>query len=112
MACFSDPSDVSQTAVIRYATSSSSMHDCLRESPVEVVDENVGGISSPGRDPRGSSKLNSQERHARLFKLDVLRFLRTVSTSRMVDRESGTDVRGMAADEDKNICRCFLTVGL
>jgi len=112
LACSPDPSDDSQTAVIQYAISSSSTHDCLRESPVGVVDENVRGISSPGRDPRGSSKLNSQERRERLFKLDVLGFLRTFSASRMVDRASGIVERGMVADEDKNTCRCFLTVGL
>lgn len=112
MALFPDPSDASQTATIRYATSNSSVFDCLRESRAGVVDENVDGISSPGRDPRGSSKLNSQVRNVELFKLDVLGRLRTVSASRMVDRESGMGERVIESDEDKNTCRCFLTVEL
>lgn len=109
---FSDPSNASQTAVMRYATSSSSISDGIRKSPVGIADENVGGISSPNRDLRGSSKLKLQEREAALLKLDALGRLRTLSASRIVDRESEVGKMGREADDEKNTCRCFWTVGV
>lgn len=76
-----------------------------------VVEENVGGISSPGLDPCGISKLNSHERLAGLFRFDALGRFRTPKASRIVDRGSGVGEMGMTADEDRKTCRCFPTVG-
>jgi hypothetical protein len=72
----------------------------------------VGGISSPGLDPRGILKLNSHERRAGLFRFDVLGRFRTLNASRMADRGSGVGEIGITVDDDRNACRCFLTIGL
>lgn len=97
--------------MIRYdtSTSSESVFDRRPRCLARVADENVGGISSPGRDPRGSSKLNSQERCTGPIKLCILGRLRTRSASRIVEQDSGMGEMGMEADEDKKTC--LLTVG-
>lgn len=72
----------------------------------------MGGISSPGRLPRGISKLNLHDLDAAgPFKLESLGSCGTPNTSQTTENGSEIGEIGITAEDDKNMCLYFEVVG-